>query len=248
LEEVIDLVVTQVRVFAVDAIPIRLIGAKSCIEKVKSDFRIDEVVHSAPALGSNSIVFVRGEIKDKKSTLIINRISIEPRKIILEVAGTSIECAQIYSQLVKSMEVATGIDLTKLGSPIVLAETTQCVVKLDFGFDSLLNGSFGEFIYDKVVKAASSDVAKASIRPILAEFEVSYNVKSKPLIDNQVTLVPKRITIGPRVGAPLKERWFFISSPFDSDTHLKLVQDLEKMITNKYPPRVVHGVGKNRAR
>jgi hypothetical protein len=248
LKEIIDLIVIQVRVFAVDTIPFRRISTKSCIEKVKNDFKLDEVELGPPLVGKDSIVFTRGEIKEKSNTLMINRILIEPRKIILEAAGTSRECAQIYSQLVKSIEVATGIDLTDLESPLVLSETTRCVVKLDFGFESLLDNSFADFVYRKVAETATSDVAEASVRPILAEFEVGYHVKSKSLIDNQVGLSAKRLTIGPRAGVPLEERRFFISSPFDSDTHLKLIGDLEKMITRKHPTRVVHGVDEDTAR
>jgi len=234
LKEITDLIVTQVRVFAPDTIPFRLIGAKSCTETLKSDFRVDEVQTNLFLPDRGSIVFERGEITKENNVVVINRIVIEPRRIILEVAGTSKEASRIYVLLLKSMESTTNIDLTKLKSPMILAETTQCIATLNFRFDSLLDDSFKKFMYDSVAKVASNKMARASVTPIATEFEITYDVEAQALIEHKISLSPKRFTIAPRANTPLEEKRYSTSSPFDSDTHLRLMQDLEKVITNRH--------------
>ena len=234
MKEIDGLIVTQIRVFAVDIIPIRLIGTKSCIQRLKSDLCLDEVDIAPFSPGGERTTFTRGEVTEKGKIVAINRISIEPRRVLLEVAGTSQEANQIYTLLLKSIESATCTNLAKLETPLILSETTQCVATLDFPFDSLLDSSFAEFIYGRVTKVATSNIARASIRPALAEFEISYDVKAQTVIKNKITLSPKRLTIAPRANTPIEERRYFISSPFDSDTHLKLIRDLERLIANKH--------------
>lgn len=235
MKEITDLTVTQVRVFAVDTIPFRRMGTKSCTDRIKNDFRINEVRTDLVSPGVGSIVFEIGELEQEGSTIVTNRIVVEPRRIILDVAGTSRQASQVYALLLKSMESTTGMNLTKLRSPMIVSETTQCVAALEFPFDSLLADSFTRFIHDSVTKTASTKIAKASLTPLVLEFQVNYDVKAKTLIEHKISLSPKRLTIAPRGSTPLEQKRYFTSSPFDSDTHLRLLQDLERALAQKHP-------------
>ena len=231
MKEITDLTVTQIRVFPIDVVPLSKITTKSCIEKIRDDLSVVEIEPGPFIDGIGPIVFRRGEIKKGNGIIVINRIVVEPRRIILEAAGTSKETKRVYDAFLSSIDAVTNIDSVKLRVPLLVAEITQCVATLDFHFESLFNSSFIEFLNSSVKKKATSKTAKGSIRPLVAEVEISYQMEDETLIENRISMSPKRFVIAPRTGAPLEARRYLISSPFDSDTHLKLVRDLEKVIT-----------------
>ncbi len=231
MKEITNLTVTQIRVFPVDVLPLSQITTKSCIERIRSDLSVGEI-EPGPFVGViGPILFLRGEIKEGDKIIVINRLTIEPRRILLEVAGTSKEANQVYNVLLSSLDSAIGIDSGKLQSPLITSETTQCSATLDFPFWLIFNNSLIEFLNNEVKKKATGKIAKASVSPLLAEVEINYEIMDKTILDNKITMSPKKLTIAARTGTTLEARKYFISSPFDSDTHLKLVRDLEKAIT-----------------
>lgn len=231
MKEITDLTVTQIRVFAVDVVPLSKINTKSCIEKIRGDLSVSQI-ESTPFIGGiGPIIFLRGEIKEENRVIVINRIAVEHRRIILEVVGTSKETDHVYDVLLSSIASVADIDLGRLQIPLLIAETTQCVATLDFPFESLFSNSFIELLNSRVKKEATSKIAKGSVRPLVAEVEISYQIKDETLIKHSISMSPKKFTIAPRTGIPLEARRYFLSSPFDSDTHLNLVRDLEEAIT-----------------
>jgi len=233
LKNIVDLVVNQIRIFPVDIIPLGLINTKSCVEKVKDTLSISEVGALPFSEGKDVIVFRKGELKENNELVVINKVEVDPRRIIIEVAGTSKAGNKVYELFMSSLTALTNLDLESLRSPLLLAETTRCVATFDFTFEELFNRSFVEFLNKKVNKEATNDVAEGSIRPLAAITEISYRVKDEALINNKISMNPKRLTVAPRPGAPLDERKYVISSPFDSDTHMKLIEELNKAITGR---------------
>ena len=69
------------------------------------------------------------------------------------------------------------------------------------------------------------------VRPLAAIAEITYQIKNEALVKNKISMNPKQLTIAPRPGAPLDERKYIISSPFNSDTHIRLIEELNKAIT-----------------
>ena len=155
----------------------------------------------------------------------------DPRRIIIEVAGTSEAGNKVYELFMSSLTELTNHDLESLRSPLLVEETTRCVVTLDFTFKELFSYSFTEFLNKRVEKEATNDAAEGSVRPLAAIAEISYRVKNEYLVSNRISMNPKQLTIAPRPGAPLDEKKYVISSPFNSDTHLKLIEELNKAIT-----------------
>lgn len=231
MKNIVDLVVNQIRIFPVDIIPLGLINTKSCVEKIKDTLSISEVGVLPPIEGKSIIIFLKGELKENNELVVINKVEVDPRRIIIEVAGTSKAGNKVYELFMSSLAALTNIDLGSLQSPLLLAETTRCVATLDFTFEELFNRSFTEFLNKRVEKEATNDAAEGSVRPLAAIAEISYRVKDEYLVSNRISMNPKQLTIAPRPGAPLDEKKYVISSPFDSDTHLKLIEELNKAIT-----------------
>ncbi len=235
LKEITNLTVTQIRVFPVDVVPLSQIGTKSCIEKIRGDLSISEI-GPAPLMNDRGpIIFLRGGIKEKDRVLVINRVAVEPRRIVLEVVGTSKEANQVYDSLLSAIDSAAQIDLDRLRTPLLVAETTQCVATLGFHFESLFNSTFTQLLDSRVKKEATNKLAKGSVNPVLAEAEISYQIRDKTLTENKISMLPKKFTIAPRAGTPLESRRYFLSSPFDSDTHLKVFKELEEAIMKSNP-------------
>ncbi len=228
----VDLVVNQIRIFPVDVIPLGLINTKSCVEKIKDTLSISEV-GALPSIGGNNIiVFSKGELKENNELVVINRVEVDPRRIVIEIAGTSKAGNKVYELFIASLTALTNQNIAGLRSPLLLAETTRCVVTLDFTFEELFNHSFTEFLNDRVEKEATSSMAEGSVRHLAAIAELTYQIKDETLVKNQISMNPKQFTIAPRPGAPLDERKYVISSPFNSDTHIKLIEELNKAMIN----------------
>ena len=233
MKNIVDLVVNQIRIFPVDIIPLGLINTKSCVEKIKDTLSISEVGVLPSIEGKNIIVFSKGELKENNELVVINKVEVDPRRIIIEVAGTSKAGNKVYELFMSSLTALTNLDLESLRSPLLFAETSKCVVTLDFAFEELFNHSFTEFLNDRVEKAATNNVAEGLVRPLAAIAEITYQIKDETLVKNRIGMNPKQLTIAPRPGAPLDERKYIISSPFNSDTHMKLIEELNKAITGK---------------
>lgn len=232
MKNIVDLLVNQIRIFPVDTIPLGLINTKSCVEKIRDVLSISEVGRLPSIDGKDVIVFRKGELKEDNELVVLNKIEVDPRRIIIEVTGPSKMGNKIYEIFISSITEFTELDLESLRSPLLLAETTRCVVTLDFTFEELFNRSFTEFL-NKVEKEATNDTAEGSVRPLAAIAEISYQIKDKNLVDNRISMNPKQLTIAPRPGAPLDEKKYVISSPFNSDTHVKLIEELNKAMSSK---------------
>lgn len=232
MKNIIDLVVNQIRIFPVDIIPLGLINTKSCVERIRDTLSVSEVGVLPSIEGKDVIVFRKGELKEDNELVVINKVEVEPRRIIIEVAGTSKAANKVYELFMSSLTDLTNIDLGSLQSPLLLAETTRCVVTLDFTFEELFNRSFVEFLNKKVKQEATNAAAEGLVRPLAAIAEISYRVKGEALVNNKISMNPKQLTIAPRPGAPLDDKKYVISSPFNSDTHIKLIEELNKVIVS----------------
>lgn len=231
LKNIVDLVVNQIRIFPVDVIPLGLINTKSCVERIRETLSISEVGVLPSIEGKDVMVFRKGELKEDNELVVINKVEVDLRRIIIEVAGPSKAGNKVYELFVSSLAAFTNVDLESLHSPLLLAETTRCVVTLEFTFEELFNRSFAEFLSKKVEKEATNNVAEGSVRPLAAIAEISYRIKDENLVSNRISMNPKQLTIAPRPGAPLDEKKYVISSPFNSDTHIKLIEELNRAIT-----------------
>ncbi len=233
MKNIVDLVVNQIRIFPVDIVPLGLINTKSCVEKIRNTLSISEVGALPSIEGKDVILFRKGELKEDNELVVINKIEVDPRRIIIEVAGPSKAGNKVYELFVSSLAEFGNLDLKGLQSPLLLAETTRCVVTLDFTFEELFNRSFTEFLKKRVEKEATNDAAEGSVRPLAAIAEISYRVKDENIVSNRISMNPKQLTIAPRPGAPLDEKKYVISSPFNSDTHVKLIEELNKVVVQR---------------
>lgn len=230
MKNIADLTVTQIRIFPVDVVPLGVITTKSCAENIRDVLSVSEIEVRPSIEGREIFVFRRGEFKRGNRLTIISKIEVDSRRIIVEIEGTSKDGNEVYEAFLSTIAAVDNVGLEDLRAPLLVAEMTQCIVTLDFAFDALFSSAFVEFLNRKVKQKADSNLAKASVRPLATAAEITYAITDKILMDNKITLNPKQFSIAPRLGAPLDAKKYIISSPFDSDTHLKLIEELNKAI------------------
>ena len=230
LKDIVDLTVIQIRVFAVDIVPLNIITTQSCVQKIRESLSINLVEPPPFIEGITPIIFQRGEIRTDGNIIVINRIEIEPRRIIIEIIGTSKQANQVYELLLSSISLAANIEVNGLRQPLLTAENTRCVVTLDFHLNALFSDSFVGFLNGELKNKASTQLATATIEPLGISTQVTYQIKDEILLNNKIGMNPKQFTIAPRPGIPLDARRYITSSPFDSDTHLRLIRTLNKVM------------------
>ena len=229
MNAITELTVNQIRIFPVDTVPLGLITTKTCADKVRELLAVSEVEVRPLLDGNHVITFRRGELKHSTKVVVIRRVEVDQRRITVEVEGTSEDSNAVYTSFLSALGSALDTDLAPLRSPLLVAETTQCVATLDYAFEELFNSAFIEFLNHRVAKEASSKLAKASVRPALVAAEVSYQI-DRTLVESKTTMSPKEFTIAPRPGVPSEARKYLVSSPFDSNTHIRLLRELSKAI------------------
>lgn len=230
MNEITELTVTQIRIFPVGVIPFSLINTKSCAEKVKEMFGTT-ALDARGLIGKDAVAFVKGEYKKDAKLLVIRRIEIDPRRIIVEAEGASEDCDAVYEAFVSAITSISDLSIEQFRNPLLKAETSQCVAKLNFEFDAIFSGNFTRFLNRNVEKEASSTLAKAQVRPVVAVSEIAYEIVDRILFDNKITLNPKQFSIAVLPGAPSAEKKYIVSSPFNSQVHIKLIKELDRILT-----------------
>ena len=153
--------------------------------------------------------------------------------MVIQIQGRSVEAsaaADSFSAELKKL--APDPNKENLLQPILINDETACVATLEINFSdlfapplkALVEGEAKRMLSDKYVSAKSISFKNLS-------FEVRYESADSSLEEHEVGVVSKALTIEPRLGASLKERRFFVSSPTDSETHLALMGILESEIS-----------------
>ena len=132
-------------------------------------------------------------------------------------------------------------------STSLIAEYAACAAQLDFDWTALFNPA----LVDQVSRWAqefSSEQGERFIRSTSVRFTLGVANKSIKLSEQGVTLYDHALIIEPRADTPLSERIYHTYSPCDSDTHLRLVAELEANLLGRdgggRSPRKVSGGSK----
>ena len=227
MKDVRNLCVTQVRIFQEDVIPYQVFSIANKLKQLKDYYQFsgEEVpfpLHEpqTPKL----ILFKAGESKLEKETLIINLLAFEGRKITLEIGGKSEGADKVFLDLANFINQLAGLDLLNEGKCLVKTEETKCNVTLDIDFWDVFDEKMKEFIKNDLYLACERPTL--SISPKTLSFEIIFE-QDPELQKHNVSFAPKHLTVEPRANVPLENRVFYTHSPFDSETHLRLVKSFE---------------------
>ena len=178
-----------------------------------------------------SIQFVLGKANVEDEEINITNVKIEDRRILILVEGNSEDADKVWVQLRTYFARMAQVEDDTYLDPLLIARESVIITKMDITIEDLVNPMYLKFVNEDVVGAAKSDLANAWSQLNLLTFNISYEpVDSKHLEQVRIGLSRKEFSISPRTGYPLSEKVFFSSGPFDTDTHIKLLEKFEKSV------------------
>lgn len=228
MKDIVDLTVTQLRIYPMDGLPFADIRLTSSVKAIKETFRFENV--QVDPLGIQ-LTFSNGTFENRGKSVHILSLVFEQRRIQIQVRGSSPMADAFYSALSKLLE-SFGKRPKHNGLQVLLkAEDTACVATLDIDFEELVAPGLLRFVLNEGKAKLRTDYGTPkSIAFRNLSFQIKYAPTVPDLEEHDVTLSNKLLTIEPRMATPMRERRFYTSSPTDSETHLALLEKLEKEI------------------
>lgn len=220
MKNVTGMYVQQTRFFAPDVVPYRLVITSLGANRLRQ------------ALGFGSTnwqenleyVFQDGTIEHHGNVIPITWASFHDRRIFIQVLGDSSAAHAAYSAI---SEVLSELDPGfRKATPLASTEETSCAAQLDFDWAALFNPALVEHVAQRAREFSSEQVGRF-IKGVSVRFTLGIEIKRKDLSERGITVVDQNIIVEPRADTPLSERMYHTYSPCDSDTHLRLVSELE---------------------
>ncbi len=232
MKDIRELNVVDILIFPVDYIPLRQLITATNANAITSPFQFKETEIGEDQNGNVvSLIMKMGEFGFNGRVYPVDRLIIERRKITLKIHSDSEIAEKFYLSV---CDILRKIDPSgKFDAKMFKIKTSQtsCVVDLDFHFMDLISKQFASFLSGEAVETLVSAInKKASLRilPKSLSFTIDFTVTDKPLLNDDIKIGPKMLTIEPRVMTNLDDRTFFTLSPTDSKTHISLLAELEK--------------------
>jgi hypothetical protein len=234
MKEILRLSVTQIRIFATDTLGYRYFRSPSSIADLKQRYGFDTQASPFDGLPieSPSIAFTSGQfaIDDKK--YLIESLTLEDRRIVFTISASSSIADRFFENL---LEVLKAFDLREPGPKydvLVLAQETICIARLDLKFEDLLCNS-QESIHKGLETLSALPGYKVRIFPTSIKFAVRYLDIPEEMKTHNVTMIDKDIVIEIRAKTDPSDGIFFTQSPFNSDSHLKLLSIVEDAVRTR---------------
>ncbi len=237
MKDIVDITVTQVRVYPTDSLPFADLRRADKVKTLKERFHFESVQIDPLGL---QMTLNNGTFEHRGKSLHIVSLTVEQRRVLIQVRGRSPMADAVYSAFSSILANIAGRPKSNKFEPLLKAEETACVVTLDIDFDDLIAPPLLRFIQTEgKAKLRTEFGSPKSVTFKNLSFEVRYAPASPQLEEHDVALSNKLITIQPRLATPLRERRFYTSSPADSETHLTMLEALEKEVAKFH-------VGKNK--
>jgi len=228
VREVRILLAAQIRLFPPDIIPIRRLALDEPREAIRSIFKFQgaqPITRQESIIGVNFTAGTYGP-----DAIVIPNVAIEERRIVVRVEGESKVASSVYGEVRKKLEEFNN------GRPIeeiLCTHETVTSVVLNVPFDRLFSDSLLSFLRKSAIKHTKNKWSENLIVLSNLKFTVRYKVTDDTLIKNHFTLASKELAIEPREKSSPDDRLYWITSPTDTDTHFKLIGDLEKAFAEK---------------
>lgn len=223
--------VTQVVLVSFGEIPLGKLIPRQQLEQLGHPFGFRNAEISKSSAGEVVITLEHGIFDTGTDSHAVDRLVISERKIVFTLEGTSEDAAAFFGELRGFLA-----DLSDRGddgylTPIVESQESGIVAELDFSVEDLLSSAYLDFVRTAVERQASSDIAKATVRPVTLRFRVDYLLQDESIQEQGIGLSSKEFIVEPRKGSRLVDQVFYSKAPLDTDTHVKLLEELEATLS-----------------
>jgi hypothetical protein len=217
------------RLFLPDAIPWSSLLAESNLEKLRSRYKLSEVIpqFQDPATGIQPQVFsLRGEFVASGKTLLIQQLLIQPTVVQFQIDGNSDEADVFMLDLgILFVEIDPNKRYSDT-SELTRTYQTIAVVKLSVPVSALFSDRFSHFLTDVVTPRLTPQNTEIDVRLLAVRWTVTYRLPTPDF-----TYLPKPLVIEPRQGSRPSDMLYFTQSPTDFKTHKELLEALEKALS-----------------
>ena len=221
MKNVANMYVMQVRFFAPDVIPYRLIIAPRGTDLLTQALGLS----SASWQEGGEYAFQNGTLEYQERIIPIIWLSFQERRMVIQVLGDSAAADAVYSAVTDALaDLAPGF---RSAAPLALTQETSCAIQLDFEWSALFSPALVEQISEKLIKDLSSEQVERFLKSASVRFTFGGVARNSELSEHGIGPSDQPVLIETRVDVPLSERAYFTYSPYDSDTHLELVSRLE---------------------
>jgi hypothetical protein len=221
MPDFVDMISMARYLFAPSTLPLVNLLMKSNIKTLETLFSFQGIQVGAD-VNQFQLIAGMGEIDG----VAIQQLTIDPVSINLTVLGDHADLSKSYEVLRKFL---TEIDSNRrMDKPKLYTTTfqTQSSVKLSVPYERLIAPEFMKFLrkQTKVLKLVDSSAVAVHLS------NLSFQVKYTPNTDIYA-LLPKVLTIEPRIGSDPKDNMYYVLTPTDSNTHRLLVEEFEKAMS-----------------
>ncbi len=226
--EIISTTVTQTRIFGPDEIPFVQLQLSQSSELIQKQFAFANPGPMLPFEAPQVPTFQGGFMEVNGKDVVITQLRIEPQRIILVVAGSSISANMIYGRLA---ELLKKIDSREGKSGLVerlLSEETSTVVRLAFPITRMVREGAWEKFSSGLSERIESHGATVVSTPFSFRFRIRFTELPEKLSSHGIQLSNKSVVIEMRTQTSPEDCTFFVSSPNSTDAHKALLDFLEK--------------------
>lgn len=229
MQEVSELRVTQIRLYSVDRIPYQALLIAKNLTALQGIFHFKAF---GPAEGQESpgVAFNIGDFTHEGKDHLIDRLLIQPQRIVVIAGAPSSVCNAFHSALESFLAKIDPFARFSSLPPVFCTEETICAVDLDIEFQDLFSPGFNNFLARELQSAVTSSALKVSILPSRVAVKISYGLTDPDLATAGYSIADKVMAIEPRVHTVPSDRRYMAISPTDSETHLRLLEALERAI------------------
>lgn len=230
MRDVRQLTVKQFRIFPADVVPVEIFpgarGIKPLVETLDfRDARVDEQ--------TGELILVAGQVDQGTAAeggTRISEVRLGERRIVVAVHGSSADCTAAFEKISALLSGADPLRRLDNSEPILLTQETDCSVELDFEWHKLVSPQLAGFLEEDAGYYLGSQKIQSRLKQMSLRFLFSFS-SGEVDVQDLVVLGDKELVIEPRVGVPLSDQRYYTHSPTDSETHFKLLEELERRLS-----------------
>ncbi len=233
MKEIRSLRANQIRIYPTDEVDFAsLVGGKRSSElSDRFEFQSRETPFGLPP-EMTSALFVRenGQYLTVGKRYPIFRLAIEPRRIIVDIGGPSAVADAFYSEVKDLLPSIDSRSPVPSYDPLVTADETTCVVRLEFPPDRLFPQLSDWRIAELLESKAPSHGCALSVAPTTLKLRIRYQTPPDRIVRSHITLTDKEFLIELRENTASEDCIYLTQSPTRTEQHLAILAEIETAI------------------